>query len=215
MLSFFISEVLKDDNVQIDICHTANKAYKAFEKNNYQIVMLDLTLPDEDGLVILRKLEPLSSANFIIISKRADEATRIAALELGAADYLIKPFSPKELQLRLRRYLQPVINNNLIKLDSFSIDLGKRIVSDVNNNLIKLSASEFNILTTLVAAKGNVVSQFKLLDVISIRNEETSHGSLMVLIHRLRKKLPSKDELIITVANVGYRINQDKLAQSE
>jgi len=228
MLAHFISEVLGNSgNYHVDITHTACDGLQRFNTSDYDMVLLDLSLPDEDGFTVLSHIVTNTDTAVIVISSRDDDASRIAALGQGAEDYLTKPFHPQELLLRIGKRLKNClidpqeIPSNRRRLPvpdtSLILDLDRQLCL-AGQHRLELTPAEFNLLVTLTEAGGKIVSHDQLFDSISnlsndVTSQNTSVGSLPVLIHRLRKKLQTyhqDEELIITLPRQGYRLNQLK-----
>lgn len=205
MLCFFIEEVLKSRDLNTTVCHDAKTAIDKFRDGYFSVALLDLTLPDEDGLVILRKLASNSKTPFIVISKRNDYQTRIAALELGAQDYLSKPFKPRELVLRIEKAQQQKVPQDAVAIGDMKF-LERSHCLMHGNREVRLTEAEFRSLKALVYADGGVVSRDKLMDLICLNSEEVSINSVTVIIHRLRSKLGDAKSLLKTVKGAGYRL---------
>lgn len=221
MLTEFISIFLNNAGFIPLIANTAATAIQLLQKHSFDLIVLDLNLPDEDGLVLLRKWQYSKKIPIIVISVRTDDATRVAALELGAADYLTKPFNPQEFLLRITRLAssgQTTQDNGasvltLSDTPYVAIDLlSRRIITNTDTE-IQLTRAEFDILASLTTQIGIVVRRESLIDAISYHNKEVNPNSLGVLIHRLRKKLAviTGDTLLIsTLPNLGYRLNKPR-----
>ncbi len=220
MLTEFISEYLSMSGFTALIANTALSATRILNQHKCDLIILDLNLPDEDGLVLLRKWQHTHKVPIMVISSRGDDETRIAALELGAVDYLVKPFNPKEFLLRIKNILSykqsptaQTDTSSVVPLHnepSLSIDLSTRQVITTSNHNIVLTRSEFDILTIIAVHAGKVVSRDVLMDAINFQDKEVNPNTLGVLMHRLRKKLSvvlGDHQLIITVPNLGYRLN--------
>ena len=226
MLAHFISQMLgNSDHYQADIAHTANGGLRLYNEGNYQMVLLDLSLPDGDGFMVLNHILAAGATPTIVISSRNDDASRIAALAQGAEDYLTKPFHPQELLLRIGKRLktQPPQTNNaptgkrllLIPNTGFALDQERRLCL-ADGQPIDLTPAEFNLLVALTEAEGKIVSHDQLFDAINrlegdATSPHASAGSLPVLVHRLRKKLQlfhHDEALILTLPRQGYRLNR-------
>ena len=229
MLAHFISQMLSGSNdYQPDIAHTAGDGLRLYNEGNYQMVLLDLSLPDGDGFAVLTHILATDATPTIVISSRDDDASRIAALAQGAEDYLTKPFHPQELLLRIGKRLKTKPSQSD---ESLGTPLGKRplripntgFILDQDRRLcladgqpIELTPAEFNLLVALTEAEGKIVSHDQLFDAISrLESDATEYrasvGSLPVLVHRLRKKLQDfhpDEALILTLPRQGYRLNR-------
>ncbi len=178
------------------------------EREPCHLVILDLMLPGIDGIEILRllKLNPSTSRiPVIILTAKGEEADRVLGLEMGADDYMVKPFSPRELVARAKAILRRTGERaeEAITLGSLSIDRKRRSVS-VKGKEIDLSPTEFSILEALAVRRGEAVSRRELLEVIG--NPEASERTVDVHIRRIREKLKGAGDMIKTVRGWGYRL---------
>ena len=175
------------------------------------VVILDLGLPDMDGLDALRRLREWSHTPVIVLSVRDDDEDKIALLDAGADDYLTKPFSMGELLARLRmaqRHAQPAQDSPVFRCGALVVDLSNRIVT-LNNTPIKLSATEYALLRTFVQHAGKVLTHRQLLREVWGPAYETETQYLRVYMTMLRRKLeadPSNPRLLVTEPGVGYRL---------
>jgi two-component system, OmpR family, KDP operon response regulator KdpE len=177
---------------------------------NPALVILDLGLPDTDGIEILKKLREWYLKPIIILSVRNSEEDIIHALDNGANDYLTKPFRTGELLARIRvaiRQIHDISDKPILEIGSLSIDLANHTVHK-NNKLLKLTSTEFSLLTLLAKNEGRVLThQYILKEVWGMSYiEQTQY--LRVFIAQLRKKVednPSKPKLLNTESGIGYR----------
>jgi two-component system KDP operon response regulator KdpE len=175
------------------------------------LVLLDLGLPDEDGLIVTKKLREFSDVPIIILSVRNSEKDIIAALDLGADDYITKPFNTGELLARIRvalRHKQPDQKSPVFSNGCIQVDFSNHIVKK-NNEEIKLTSTEYSLLTLFLKNVGKVLThQFILKEVWGkLYSEDTQY--LRVYIAQLRKKFetdPQKPKIFITESGVGYRM---------
>jgi two-component system, OmpR family, KDP operon response regulator KdpE len=175
------------------------------------LILLDLSLPDIDGLDVLRRIREFSKMPIIILSVRENENGKIVALDSGADDYVTKPFGIGELLARIRaaiRHSKVEINEPVIVFDNITIDLIKRTIK-VGKNEIKLSPTEYDILKILAQNKEKIVTQKYLLEKVwgpAYLNE--SHY-LRIYIGQIRKKIekdPARPEHLLTEPGIGYRL---------
>lgn len=179
------------------------------------LIILDLMLPELDGLEVCRRLrrDPVTaSIPVIMLTAKADEVDRVVGLELGADDYVAKPFSPKELVARVRAVLRrsrPAEPPALLNAGRLSLDLGKHVVA-VGGAEVPLTPKEFDLLRALVEARGRVLSRDFLLDRVwgYARAGEIESRTVDVHVRRLRQKLGVEGRRILTVKNVGYRFEE-------
>jgi DNA-binding response OmpR family regulator len=178
------------------------------------LILLDLELPDEDGFVLARRLRQSSDVPIVIVTGRSDAANRVAGLELGADDYVTKPFEPRELVARVRNILHRAgrrpASAEVVQADGLGIRLDDRTVIDRQGASVHLTPSEHAILAALIHARGRALSREQLLDAGNNFDGPESERSVDVTISRLRRKLernPQAPALIVTVQGLGYRFN--------
>ncbi|GMM66829.1 response regulator transcription factor [Alteromonas sp. MTD1] len=191
-------------------CKDANTALMEVKRAEYHCVVLDLTLPDEDGLVVLRKIKGFSDIPIIVCSARGAVEDRVSGLEFGADDYLPKPFSSKELLLRIKKLIerwsfsQP--KQEILKVGSYSLDINRKaLISDDDD--ISLTIGEYVLLALLAKNPGKVYSREQIIDSITGVNGPESTRAVDICISRLRKKIesePKRPKLIKTSVGFGY-----------
>lgn len=174
------------------------------------LVLLDLGLPDMDGLEVTRRLRQWSKVPIVILSARGQEEDKIKALDGGADDYLTKPFSVGELLARMRVALRHSTwaVDSVFSLGDVRVDFGKRQVT-VEGREIHLTPIEYKLLTTLIKSAGKVVTHQQLLREVWGPNAEKHTQYLRVYMGQLRQKLerdPARPELLLTEPGVGYRL---------
>jgi two-component system KDP operon response regulator KdpE len=175
------------------------------------LVLLDLGLPDKDGLMVLKRIREWSQVPILIVSVRGREDDKIKALDSGANDYITKPFSTGELLARLRvvqRYMQQPANRTLFSSGDLQVDLAGRTVK-VRGRQVRLTATEYSLLHLFIQHAGKVLTHGQLLREIWGSHEEQKTGPLRVYMGYLRDKLeldPAKPQLLLTEPGVGYRL---------
>jgi DNA-binding response OmpR family regulator len=180
----------------------------AVERWQPRFVVLDLGLPDADGFELCRRLRGSGDVPILILTARDEEADRVVGLELGADDYITKPFSPRELVARVRAILRRAdpspADERMIELDGLRVDLRSRSVT-IDGITVTLRTLEFELLAELARHPGHVVTRDRLLD--RVWGVSFAGGTRTVDVHvaQLRKKL-GRPDLIQTVRGVGYRI---------
>ena len=180
------------------------------------VIILDLGLPDMDGIKVVRRIRERSKIPIIILSVRESESDKIAALDAGADDYLTKPFKVGEMLARIRaviRRLLPGSNATIFTIGKLSIDIGKRIVL-VKGRQVHLTPIEYNILKILVLNAGKVLIHKELLKEVWNKTEDFEGIAhlLRVMISNLRNKIepdPNRPIYILTEPGVGYRLSID------
>ena len=181
------------------------------EREQPDLVVLDLMLPRMDGLAVCRWIRGRSEVPVIMLTARGEEADRIVGLELGAADYVTKPFSPRELAARvktvLRRARQPELSDGRLVFDELEIDASTRDVL-LSGDPVRLTAREFDLLWFLASHPRHVFSRDQLMDRVWGYDAAIDTGTVTVHMRRLRAKLeddPSRPRRLETVWGVGYR----------
>lgn len=184
----------------------------AFRNEKPALVLLDLNLPGElDGLDVCRALRRESNVPIIMLTARSEETDRLIGLELGADDYIAKPFSPREVVARvravLRRSEQPEISSDLITASDLQIDLNRHAVT-VAGQAVELTTSEFDLLVALARYPGRVFSRAQLLEQTQGGTYEGYERTIDQHIKNLRHKLepdPRQPRYVLTVHGVGYK----------
>jgi phosphate regulon transcriptional regulator PhoB len=200
-------------------CRTATTGPDALREARSQppdLIVLDLMLPELDGLEVCRRLraDPTTAAlPVIMLTAKADEVDRIVGLELGADDYIVKPFSPKELVARVRAVLRrtrPPTAARVLRAGALMLDPARHVVG-VGDAAVELTRKEFDLLQALMEASGRVLTRDYLLDHVwgYTRAGEVESRTVDVHVRRLRAKLAAEGRRITTVKGVGYRFEAD------
>jgi two-component system OmpR family response regulator len=173
------------------------------------LIVLDIMLPGEDGLSICRRLRATSRVPILMLTARGEDIDRIVGLEIGADDYLPKPFNPRELTARIRAILRrnepPPVEKKRLKLGDMIIDLEARSVTDASAAPIELTSAEFDLLECFVTRPGRVLSREQLMDWTRGRRSEPLDRTIDVQLSRLRKKIDRGEvPMFKTMRNVGY-----------
>jgi two-component system alkaline phosphatase synthesis response regulator PhoP len=209
---------LRDLRHIVDPCEHGGQGLKRAMKGLYDAIVLDITLPEIDGLEICRQLRASNiNTPILMLTARDSEADRVVGLEMGADDYLTKPFSVRELQARVKAMLRradmmkapdkPKIET--LEFDGLSINPAKRSVS-LNDNNIELTSTEFDLLWHLAKQPGLVFSRSQLLDSVWGYQHSGYEHTVNSHINRLRNKLeqdPSDPKYVLTIWGVGYKFN--------
>jgi len=187
------------------------EAINAVVSHHPDIIILDLGLPDFDGIEVTRRLREWAQTPIIILSVREAENDKIAALDAGADDYLTKPFSTGELMARMRvalRRLNSKPDDPVLQVDNLKMDVSRRLVT-VDDNQISLTPTEYEILRLLLQNAGKVLTHRQLLRQVWGTAYESEMHLLRVNISNLRRKIepdPSRPRYLLTEPGVGYRI---------
>ncbi|MCX7724032.1 MAG: response regulator transcription factor [Thermodesulfovibrio sp.] len=209
-----IAYTLRKENFHVDIALDGQEALKKLKENIYDLLVLDLMLPYVQGLEIckiVRANPEMKHTGIIIVTAKGEEFDRIIGLEMGADDYLTKPFSPRELIARIKAILRRTkteIPVQIIKIGNITIDKEKYTVT-VKDEPVKLSATEFKLLICLAERPNKIFSRDQLLDAIWGQDIYIDPRTVDVHIRRLRTKIekdPDNPEYIKTMRGVGYYI---------
>jgi DNA-binding response OmpR family regulator len=205
---------LKRAGFQVQAVSDGRQAMVVLEKQIPDFVIMDIMLPEVDGLSLTRWLRDRSDVPIIMVTARREEVDRIAGLEMGADDYVVKPFSPQELVSRVRAVLRRVgrdqsgaESDRALSFESIQIDPLTRVVL-VNKSEIELTAKEFDMLYLLARHPKQVFTRDQLLERVWGGAEYIDPGTVTVHVRRLREKIesdPSKPEKLLTVWGVGYK----------
>jgi two-component system OmpR family response regulator len=213
-----IAEYLGENELRVTAVATGAEMSDVLAEHAVDLVVLDLRLAGEDGLQLGRKLREDGTVPFIVVSGKREEADRVMALELGADDYLTKPFSPRELLARvrvvLRRYatareLLPARDEKLraYRFAGWELNLRTRRLTSADGRRVELSNHDFSLLQAFCCAPGRVLSREQLLDLTRLHSAEVYDRSIDVQILRLRRKIeidPGQPEYIKTQRGAGY-----------
>jgi len=211
-----VREYLGENEFRVSEAATGGELHAAFASEVVDLVLLDLRLGAEDGMRLLRQMRDQSQVPVIVLTGRADEADRVMGLELGADDYLTKPFSPRELLARIRTVLrrtyagQEVHGAKVCRAYRFSgweLNLRTRRLAGSDGRQVPLSNGEFNLLAALLAARGRVLSRDQLIEMSRRYDNEVYDRAIDVQILRLRRKIeldPRQPKYIVTERGGGY-----------
>ena len=208
----FLVPTLSGQHYQVLCAATATEGLAMARSHNPDLVLLDLGLPDLDGMAVLKELRSWSRKPVVILSARNQERDKVRALDLGADDYLAKPFGAAELLARLRVALRHTLQADLpdpvVSVGGLRIDLERRDIS-LGGRDIKLTALEYRLLEALVRRNGRVATHRQLLAEVWGPAGEGNNHYLRIYMATLRKKLeadPTRPRYFITEPNVGYRL---------
>ncbi len=212
-LARLVRDYLERAAFQVRTATTAEAALRQIAAEAPDLIVLDLGLPDRDGLDVIRAVRRTADTPIIVLTARGEESDRIVGLELGADDYMLKPFSPKELVARVRAVLRRTerhdAREDVITAGPLTIDLPRmRVTRDAD--AIDLTPTEFQLLVTLARDPGRVFTRGHLLDAIHGVMIESYERAVDAHIKNLRRKIErdsAHPELILTVHGVGYRFN--------
>jgi len=213
-----VSEYLAQNDFRVSEAAGGAELMGAFRAQVVDLVLLDLRLHGEDGMQLLRQLRAESQLPVIILTGRAEEADRVMGLELGADDYLTKPFSPRELLARIRTVLRRTHAGQEIhgapvcrayRLPGWELNLRTRKLRARDGREVALSNGEFNLLAALLASANRVVTRDQLIEMSRRYDNEVYDRAIDVQILRLRRKIesnPAQPQIIVTERGAGYRV---------
>ena len=206
-----LAEILTEYLEQFDFKVTTEddpfKALSILKLEKFDVVILDLTLPGMDGLEVCEAIRARQNIPIIISSARSDVNDKINALELGADDYLPKPYDPRELEARIHSVLRRYDANAALASEAendFKLNEAAMQIS-YKNRLLELTNAEYGILAHMIKKQGMVVSREDLIHNVSAINEDSSNKSIDVMMGRIRNKLGDKS-LIESIRGIGYKL---------
>jgi two-component system KDP operon response regulator KdpE len=206
-----LRNVLAGHGYTIVEASTVAAATDALERTRPAVVLLDLGLPDGDGLALLRAMRPDDKTPVIVLSARDKEGDKIVALDLGADDYLTKPFGAGELMARIRvalRHAGPMHDDDVLVAGTIRIDQPRHEVT-VNGDVVHLTPIEFKLLVELARSPGRVLTHRQLLREVWGPDAVEQNQYLRVHVAALRRKIekdPARPQWLVTEAGVGYRL---------
>ena len=215
-LCSLLSKFLSRHGYRVSVAHNGGEMASTLEASRVNLVILDLMLPGEDGLVLCRRLRATSTLPIIMLTAISDETDRIIGLEMGADDYLAKVPNPRELLARVRAVLRragppearaSVDQKRILEFAGWRLDVTHRQLFSAKNALVPLRAGEFDLLLALAERPQRVLSRDQLLDLSRGRTANIFDRSIDVQISRLRRKIepdPKEPTLIKTVRSGGY-----------
>ena len=213
-LSEWISRLLRQSNYVVDCVHRGDEADTALQSQDYALLILDLGLPELDGIEVLRRLRARGDATPVLILTANDAvSSRVRGLDSGADDYLVKPFEVEELEARIRAQLrrsrgrvEQVLVYGPLAFDSQS----RSFVLEGEN--LALTPREHAVLETLILNAGRPVPKERLVENVFGFDDEAGPSAVEVYVHRVRKKLEGSDVGIITLRGLGYMLRRADVA---
>jgi two-component system OmpR family response regulator len=211
-----VQDYLSNEGYRVSIANDGTAMRRAMAQSAVDLVILDLMLPGEDGLTLARALRDVSDVGIIILTGRGDTVDRIIGLEMGADDYLPKPFHPRELLARVRSVLRrassrtaenALATRSRARFAGWNLDLASRELRSPSGKEVRLTTGEFDLLAAFVNNANQVLTRDRLLDLARNREAGPFDRTIDVQVGRLRRKLesdPQKPTLIKTVRGSGY-----------
>jgi two-component system OmpR family response regulator len=212
-----LREYLTENGLRVSAVSSGSELMQMLREETIDLVILDLRLSGEDGMTIVRTLREQLDIPVIMLTGVRDEADRVMGLELGADDYITKPFSPRELLARIRTVLRRANSTGsttgqdreirAYRFGEFELNLRTRRLKRQNGEVIKLTKGELNLLAALLAAPNQILNRDQLLGASRVYDNEVYDRAIDIQILRLRRKIeadPSQPQYIVTERGVGY-----------
>lgn len=213
-LADVLTQYLKQFNIEVTNYEEPFLALSSLRINKFDLIILDLTLPGMDGLDVCKAIVKDYDIPIIISSARSDIADKVTALQLGADDYLPKPYDPRELEVRIKTILRRFNHNNVPQKEEskiFMLDAQKKEITK-NGNYVKLTAAEYEVLSLMLKRESFVISREEIFDNSDLLNQDyEGSGSLAVIINRIRHKIednPKEPKYLQTIRGMGYKFSQ-------
>ena len=215
-LRWMVNKYLSKHDYSVTLAEDGEKMREALEHESFDLAILDINLPGEDGLSLARYLRSNHNIGIIMLSAAAEVFDRIIGLEMGADDYVTKPFEPRELLARVKSVLRRAQNTSevsadgaakLVKFGEFSLNLESHQLLDQENQVVSLTSMEFDLLKAFAENPNKVLNRDQLLNLSHNRDWDPFDRSIDIRITRLRRKIekqPSQPQIIKTVRGAGY-----------
>lgn len=213
-----VEKYLARDGFQVAIARDGEAALSAFNAHKPDLVVLDLMLPKIDGLEVFKRLRNVSAVPVIMLTAKSEETDRIVGLELGADDYMTKPFSPRELSARVKAVLRRATTGTMLDTGERTLVRGELRIDPrarsvtVFERAVELTSKEFDLLWFLASHPGQVFTRSQLLDHVWGYEFYGDSSTVTVHMRRLREKIetdPANPRFLVTVWGVGYKFDKD------
>lgn len=204
----FLVDYLRNQGHRAESVGDAASMFRKIDETHYACFVVDLGLPDEDGIVVVRKLRARTDAPIIVLTGREAIDDKLACFEVGADDYVTKPVDPREMVMRLkavigRSSLHTRGASSILGIGDFTLDRSRREVRNPTGATIEFTPAEFALIWVLAQAEGELLSRDTLVDAVSRGDGPASFRAVDILVSRVRKKLDR--DAIRTVPNAGYK----------
>lgn len=206
-LARLLEDYLEQSGYRTEIIHDGNLVNQAVSNSKPDLILLDVMLPGVDGMTLCREIRGFSNVPVIMVTARVEESDRLMGLELGADDYICKPFSPREVVARVKAVLRRSIEGPLKKPPTLHVD-ESRYKAELHGKDLDLTAVEFQLLKILSTDPGRIYSRAQLMDQIYNDHRIVSDRTIDSHVKKLRKKITAvspDEELIYSVYGVGYK----------
>ncbi|OGO60204.1 MAG: DNA-binding response regulator [Chloroflexi bacterium RBG_19FT_COMBO_48_23] len=209
---------LEQEGYRVEGVGNGNDALQKLNSTKPSLIVLDLMLPDIDGFEVCREIRKKSDIPILMLTARKEDVDKIVGLELGADDYLTKPFNPRELVVRvkaiLRRYKSGLKPSQVIEVGNLHIDMARREAT-IDGQPVKLRTKEFDLLATLAQNPGIVLTRDRLLEMVWETDYYGETRTVDIHINHLRDKLSGANASIETVRGIGYKMTLKSRAPSD
>lgn len=211
-----LARYLGDHGLRVTMADGGEAMMELLAANPFDVIVLDVMMPGDDGFTLCQRLRARSTVPIILLTARDTDTDRVIGLELGADDYVPKPFNPRELLARIRAMLRRASmvpgraaapKQSHYRFEGWTLDLARRVLTSPRGTRVDLTSGEFDLLTALVQHPQSVLSRDQLLDLVHGRSNVNIDRSIDVQVSRLRRKIeqdPHTPRLIRTVRNGGY-----------
>lgn len=209
-----LSAYISKEGYRVSTAPDGETMRELFAKGDVDLILLDISLPDEDGFSLLREVRRQSEVGVIMVTGKAEDVDRIVALEMGADDYVVKPFNMRELFARTKNLLRRTHLAHVVRKDEtvkrfsgWTLNIPRRTLMSPTGEDVRLTMFEFELLAALCQNAGRVMTRDSLMDHVSGRDRAANDRTIDVLVGRLRRKLeatPADPRIIVTVQGVGY-----------
>ena len=206
-LCALLSEFLRREGYSVESAHEGNAGLERANQEGWDLIVLDVMLPGLDGFEILKRIRAQSRTPVLMLTARGEDVDRIVGLELGADDYLPKPFNPRELSARIKAILRRTeakVNRGRVEVNGIQLDPGTREVA-LDGKPVEITTLEFDILEQLMRSAGRVVSRDELMEGLYNRKATPFDRSIDMHVSHLRRKLEKGRPVIKTIRGVGYQ----------
>ena len=215
-ISRLVGRYLRENDCRVSFATDGREMDECLQSNRIDLIVMDVMLPGESGLNLCRRLRATSQIPVVMLTAKGEELDRIIGIEMGADDYLAKPFNPRELLARIRAVLRRTqiasiapgsVTARVMSFDGWKMDCISRSLTDPAGNLVTLTSAEFDLLQALCERAGRVLSRDQLVDITQGRSAGAFERSVDVLVSRIRRKIerdPHKPEIVKTVRSGGY-----------
>ena len=211
-----VKRYVEKNNFDMIYAHSGKEARALLHDNSVTLILLDVMLPDTDGFTLAREIRTTSTTPIIFLTAKAEIDDKVSGLEIGADDYITKPFEEKELIARIQTVLRrtqtsvaTANNKKLARFSGWSLDFLKQTLSSPEGEKIEITSTEYTLLSKLVSLSNNTISREEILNILSGREWSPLDRSADMAISKLRKKIekdPHRPEIIKTIRNKGYQL---------